>query len=82
LQNIRPKPGNEVSQLYLAFPKVPSAPKIALLGFQRVSLKAGEQKEIHFELSPHDLSYVALDGTGVPGRSAEFSTTTSGPLPR
>jgi beta-glucosidase len=100
VRNIGTRPGDDVSQLYLSFPKIPGAPQIALRGFQRVSLQPGEQKTIRFVLSPRDLSCVGLDGTrlvaageysvfvgsgqpgtGVPGKSATFSTTSSGPLP-
>jgi beta-glucosidase len=54
--------GDEVAQLYLAFPKTPGMPIRALRGLERVSLKAGETKHLHFELSPRDLSSVTEAG--------------------
>ena len=56
------RPGEEVAQLYLDFPDRPGAPRIALRGFQRVALRPGEARSVTFDLSPRDLSSVALDG--------------------
>jgi beta-glucosidase len=55
--------GDEVAQLYLNFPDQPGVPRVALRGYQRVSLKPGEARTISFDLSPRDLSSVAPDGT-------------------
>jgi beta-glucosidase len=55
--------GDEVAQLYLTPPAFDGAPRVALRGLQRVSLKAGEHRQISFRLSPRDLSFVANDGT-------------------
>ena len=49
-------------QLYLRFPAIPGAPRVALRGFQRVALKAGETRTVSFDLSPRDLSAVTADG--------------------
>ncbi|SEN07085.1 beta-glucosidase [Sphingomonas gellani] len=54
--------GEEVAQLYLNFPDRPGAPRVALRGFQRVSLRPGESRTLTFTLSPRDLSSVAPDG--------------------
>ncbi|WP_245653469.1 glycoside hydrolase family 3 C-terminal domain-containing protein [Sphingomonas pituitosa] len=54
--------GDDVAQLYLSFPDVPGVPRVALRGFQRVSLKPGEKQELVFELSPRDLSSVSPEG--------------------
>jgi beta-glucosidase len=54
--------GDEVAQLYLNFPDDPGAPRIALRGFQRLSLKPGETQKIAFDLKPRDLSAVSLAG--------------------
>ena len=54
--------GDEVAQLYLNFPDDPGAPRIALRGFQRLSLKPGETQTISFDLTPRDLSTVSLAG--------------------
>jgi len=63
LTNQGDRPGEEVAQLYLNFPDRPGTPRIALRGFQRVALRPGEARTITFDLSPRDLSSVAVDGT-------------------
>lgn len=55
--------GTEIAQLYLNFPDVKGAPRIALRGFERVELAPGESKTVTFALSERDLSAVTLDGT-------------------
>ncbi len=62
LTNQGDRPGEEVAQLYLDFPDRPGTPRIALRGFQRVALRPGEAHSVTFDLSPRDLSSVALDG--------------------
>jgi len=54
--------GDEVAQLYLKFPAVEGAPRIALRGFQRVHLEPGQSQEIHFELKNRDLGMVTAIG--------------------
>ena len=63
LTNQGDRPGEEVAQLYLNFPDRPGTPRIALRAFQRVALGPGEARTITFDLSPRDLSSVAVDGT-------------------
>lgn len=62
ITNTGGRDGDEVAQLYLTPPASEGAPRLALRGFQRVSLKAGEQRKISFRLSPRDLSFVSRDG--------------------
>ena len=62
LTNTGARAGDEVAQLYLNFPDSPGVPKIALRGFQRVSLAPGEKRLIRFELSPRDISSVTPEG--------------------
>jgi beta-glucosidase len=62
VRNIGSIEGDEVAELYLNFPEDPGAPRIALRGFQRISLKPGEARTIVFELAPRDLSAVTLAG--------------------
>ncbi|WP_420141468.1 glycoside hydrolase family 3 C-terminal domain-containing protein [Sphingomonas sp.] len=62
LRNTGQREGDEVAQLYLNFPDVPGTPRVALRGFQRLSLKPGEQRTVSFDLSPRDLSSVTPDG--------------------
>jgi beta-glucosidase len=54
--------GDEVAQLYLAFPATPGMPLKALRGVQRVSLQPGESRTLHFDLKPRDLSSVTEAG--------------------
>lgn len=54
--------GDEVAELYLKFPGKPGAPQVALRGFQRIRLAPQEQKHLHFELKPRDLSWVDTQG--------------------
>ncbi|WP_206240962.1 glycoside hydrolase family 3 C-terminal domain-containing protein [Novosphingobium terrae] len=62
LRNSGQRAGDEVVQLYLRFPQAPGVPNIALRGFQRVTLKPGEAREVSFDLTPRDLSSVDPDG--------------------
>ncbi|TFW16666.1 glycoside hydrolase family 3 protein [Duganella callida] len=62
ISNTGAREGDEVAQLYLTPPALEGAPRLALRGFQRVTLKAGERRQISFRLSPRDLSFVTRDG--------------------
>ncbi|GGB27245.1 glucan 1,4-alpha-glucosidase [Sphingomonas metalli] len=62
VQNSGKRAGDEVAQLYLDFPKVEGAPRVALRGFRRVHLAPGERRAVTFTLSPRDLSAVTADG--------------------
>ena len=54
--------GDEVVQLYLKFPALKGAPRIALRGFQRIHLEPGTSQQLHFELKNRDLGLVTEDG--------------------
>jgi len=54
--------GDEVAELYLKFPAVDGAPLLALRGFERVHLAAGETRKVAFKLNPRDLSMVTAAG--------------------
>jgi beta-glucosidase len=80
--------GDEVAELYLKFPPVAGAPRIALRGFRRVHLEPGQSQEVHFELKGRDLGmvteagdpivaagdYTVSVGGGEPGADAKVST--------
>jgi beta-glucosidase len=70
--------GEEVAQLYLSFPDRPGAPRLALRGFQRVSLKPGEKRQLTFDLSPRDLSSVSPEGRRLVMKGAYRVTVGSG----
>jgi beta-glucosidase len=57
--------GDEVVQLYLKFPLVNGAPRIALRGFERIHLDPGASQKVHFELKPRDLGMVTEDGSPI-----------------
>jgi beta-glucosidase len=63
VKNTSSRAGEEVAQIYLTPPNFDGAPRIALRGLQRFALKPGESRQIAFELSPRDLSFVRADGT-------------------
>jgi beta-glucosidase len=60
--NTGKREGDEVAQLYLSFPHVAGAPLLALRGFKRVHLKAGESQTVQFDLKDRDLSMVTEAG--------------------
>ena len=56
--------GEEVVQLYMSYPDGKGQiPLQALKGFERISLKAGESKNVEFNLSPRELGLVDDSGT-------------------
>jgi beta-glucosidase len=57
--------GDEVVQLYLKFPPVKGAPRIALRGFERIHLDPGASQKVHFELRPRALGMVTEDGNPI-----------------
>jgi len=54
--------GDEVVELYLRFPAVAGAPRIALRGFDRVHLEPGASRNVHFTLKDRDLGMVTAAG--------------------
>jgi beta-glucosidase len=65
VKNTGQRAGDEVVQLYLSFPKSPSAPIHALRGFTRVHLGAGETQRVKFTLDARGLSGVNRNGDRV-----------------
>jgi len=57
--------GDEVVQLYLDFPAIKGAPRVALRGFQRIHFDAGASQKVHFELKPRDLGMVTEEGNPI-----------------
>jgi beta-glucosidase len=60
--NTGARAGEDVAELYLTPTAFDGAPRLALRGFTRISLKPGESRTIRFTLSPRDLSFVTRDG--------------------
>jgi beta-glucosidase len=63
VKNTGAQAGDEVAELYLAPPQTDVSPKLALEGFERLHLDAGETKHVVFHLDPRELSEV--DDKGV-----------------
>lgn len=72
--------GDEVVQLYLKFPEVKGAPRMALRGFERVNLDAGASQKVHFSLKPRDMGMVTEDGNPIVARG-EYTITIGGGQP-
>jgi beta-glucosidase len=62
VRNTSKRAGDEVAELYLDPPDFEGAPRLALRGFQRVTLRPGESRNVSFDLTPRDLSFVTRDG--------------------
>ncbi|HWG11037.1 MAG TPA: glycoside hydrolase family 3 C-terminal domain-containing protein [Rhodanobacteraceae bacterium] len=62
VSNAGARAGDEVVQVYLDAPDVPSAARHALVGFARVHLAAGENRRVAFNLSSRQLSTVDASG--------------------
>jgi beta-glucosidase len=62
VRNTGTRVGDEVAEVYLDAPDVPSAPRHALVGFERVHLAPGESRRVEFELSPRQLGTVDAAG--------------------
>jgi beta-glucosidase len=78
--NTSARDGDEVVQVYLAFPKFPGAPQRALRGFTRIHLRTGESRVVSFTLADRDLSYVNEEGTHLVG-AGKYSITVGGGQP-
>jgi len=58
ITNTSRRDGDEVAQVYLQFGGALGAPGRALRAFERVHLRAGESRLVHFALTPRQLSHV------------------------
>jgi beta-glucosidase len=80
VKNASPRPGDEVVELYVNFPKQPGTPLRALRGMTRVHLDAGEQRRVKLTLQPRDLSYVNEAGDRIVG-AGDYVITVGGGQP-
>jgi beta-glucosidase len=78
--NTGKRAGDEVVQVYLKFPPVAGAPRIALRGFQRIHLEAGASQRVHFELQNRDLGMVTAAGEPIIA-GGEYTITVGGGQP-
>jgi beta-glucosidase len=72
--------GDEVVQLYLKFPAIKGAPRVALRGFQRIHLDPGSSQKVHFELNPRDLGMVTEEGNPIIAQG-DYTITIGGGQP-
>jgi beta-glucosidase len=80
VRNTSERDGDEVSELYLSFPELPGVPIRALRGIQRIHLRPGESRHIHFTLSARDLSFVNDSGERIVG-PGKYSVNVGGGQP-
>ena len=80
VRNTGPREGDEVAELYLTPPHTDVSPALALAGFKRVHLAAGETKHVTFSLDPRTLSQVDEHGVRavLPG---EYAVSLGGAQP-
>ena len=64
VKNTGKRDGDEVVQLYVKHPQSGNIliPQCALKGFERIHLKAGEERQVTFTLSPEDLALTDAKG--------------------
>ncbi|MFP5235219.1 MAG: glycoside hydrolase family 3 C-terminal domain-containing protein [Acidobacteriota bacterium] len=72
--------GDEVAEVYLTPPHTEVSPKLALAGFERVHLNAGEMKHLAFRLDPRTLSQVDAKGDRAV-RAGEYHVSVGGSQP-
>jgi beta-glucosidase len=73
--------GTEVAELYVHPPAMDGAPRLALAGIERVSLKAGESRVVRFTLDPEQMSFVDAAGERAV-RAGSYGITVSGVQPK
>jgi len=78
--NTGKRAGDEVAQLYLNFPSVAGAPRLALRGFERIHLEAGASQKLRFALTPRDMSMVTEDGVPIVAEG-EYTLSVGGGQP-
>jgi beta-glucosidase len=80
VKNTGVREGDEVAELYLTPPKTRVSPALALAGFERIRLAAGETKHIRFVLDPHTISQVDEKGVRA-ARSGRYRISIGGAQP-
>jgi beta-glucosidase len=80
VQNTSDRTGDAVSELYLTPPTQPSSPRLALVGFGRLTVAPHARQHVHFVLDARALSTV--DATGMRGvRSGDYQIHLGGTQP-
>jgi beta-glucosidase len=80
VRNTGPVDGDEVVELYIKPPRTAVSPHVELEGFERIHLRAGQAQQVHFTLTPRQLSEVDEKGNRAvqPG---DYSISVSGEQP-
>jgi beta-glucosidase len=62
VENTSERSGDAVSELYLTPPASPTSPRLALVGFERITLAPHAKQRVHFTVDARALSTVDADG--------------------
>jgi beta-glucosidase len=62
VENMSDRAGDAVSELYLTPPAEPTSPRMALVGFDRLTLAPHAKQHVHFMVDARALSTVDADG--------------------
>jgi beta-glucosidase len=73
--------GDEVAELFVVPPEDPNSPRLALEGFERVHLGAGEEKDLVFHLDARQMSTVDAHGARAV-RAGNYSIFVGGSQPK
>ncbi|MDE3148161.1 MAG: glycoside hydrolase family 3 C-terminal domain-containing protein [Acidobacteriota bacterium] len=82
--NTGTRPGAEVAQIYVGYPKETGEPPLQLRGFSKVQLQPGESKQLEFNLEPRAFSYWSVADHGwkvAPGSYSISAGSSSRDLP-
>ncbi|MGB3468147.1 MAG: glycoside hydrolase family 3 C-terminal domain-containing protein [Cyclobacteriaceae bacterium] len=66
LQNTGERPGDEVVQVYVSFPDMPTAPQVELVAFKRVSIDEGKSEAIEFLINKNQVKVFGKSGESLP----------------
>ena len=83
VKNVGERAGDEVAEMYLSAPRDGNgglSPKVALEGFERVHLMAGQVKHVVFKLTPREMSEVNAKGVREV-QAGKYGVSVGGGLP-
>jgi beta-glucosidase len=81
VKNTSQRAGEEVVQLYVGGGPEANAPLRSLRGFQRIPLKAGESREVRFQVAAAELPKAAVEVSVGGGQPLPSSVFVKAPLP-
>jgi beta-glucosidase len=80
VENTSDRAGDAVSELYLTPPALPTSPRLALVGFDRLTLAPHGKQHVHFTVDARALSTVDADGARAV-RAGEYTVHVGGSQP-